>query len=509
MRASDRLARDEARGELSAAWWWAAAAVVGAGLILRILGALGPLWLDEIWTLRLLAERAPTPFHIFWSVQHDNVHPLYGVYAWFLGPDPDPLVYRLPAIVLGTGAIAIAGLIGRRRGRAEALIAMALVAGSYPMVHFASEARGYGPMMFCLLTAFWLIGADLRAGTIARRYWVALALTAALLFHVSGALGALALGLWVIAARYRATRSVAAAQGWAVRYFTPVTAAYLALALLFLAAIRANGLDFGGGGSREGFAERFVEQVGEMAKLLLSLPLALPAWAALALVGAAAAALIAYLARRGAQDWPLYALAVLGLPALLFAAASPASAYGRYYLFALVFLLPLAAAGLGAAWRAGVAGKVACAGVLAVMAAGSIQAHALFLAHGRGDGLAVLRFIAEAARPAAGQPVVIAADHRFRLMMSVAPYPVESVGGRRLRVDRVRTYRHGLPPGWVVKHRGPSAAADPAPPPGRVRVGLGTYRLKAVFRHWGLSGFDWMVYQREDAPPKGPQRPAR
>ena len=61
-----------------------ATVIVVAGLVLRTAGAGGDLWLDEIWTLSLLADRAPTPFHVFWSVQHDNSHTLYAFYAWFL-----------------------------------------------------------------------------------------------------------------------------------------------------------------------------------------------------------------------------------------------------------------------------------------------------------------------------------------------------------------------------------------------------------------------------------------
>ena len=110
---------------LRKAWWTVVLALLAIGVGVRVLGASGELWLDEIWTLNLLAERAPTPFHVFWSVQHDNVHPLYGFYAWFLPDYPHPLLYRAPAIILGAGTIIVAGIIGLRGSRAEALIAIA------------------------------------------------------------------------------------------------------------------------------------------------------------------------------------------------------------------------------------------------------------------------------------------------------------------------------------------------------------------------------------------------
>ena len=36
-----------------AAWWLAAAALVLAGAVVRVLGARGDLWLDEIWSMEL------------------------------------------------------------------------------------------------------------------------------------------------------------------------------------------------------------------------------------------------------------------------------------------------------------------------------------------------------------------------------------------------------------------------------------------------------------------------
>lgn len=69
------------------------AAATLIGLTLRILGARGDLWLDEIWTLKLL-EHVGSPGEIFWNLAHDNNHPLNSLYLYFVGADASALAQR-------------------------------------------------------------------------------------------------------------------------------------------------------------------------------------------------------------------------------------------------------------------------------------------------------------------------------------------------------------------------------------------------------------------------------
>jgi hypothetical protein len=472
----------------------AAAAILAVGLALRVAGARGDLWLDEIWTINLLAERAATPLDVFWRVQHDNNHHLYSLYAWFLPVWPPSLVLRLPAVLAGAATVAVAGLIGARRGRAEALIAMLLVALSYPLVHYGSEARGYGPMLLWALAAFHLVDADMAEGVARRRGRVALVLGAGFLFHLSMALVAGALGLWVLHAGWRETGSFAAARRRARAYFLPSLALFLALVVLLGAALAVNGYEIGGREPAAGFAARFVDNVGGTVGLVLGLPLALPHAASLAIAALAAAAAIVLLARRGDARAPFYAIVVFLFPGLLFVAGAPSSAFGRYYLFGLVFLLPLAAQVLALGWRRGGAARLAAAAALAFFLVGSIQAHALFLTYGRGDYRAALRFIA-ANTP--GEVIEIGSDHPFR-QPTVLDYYLPQVAPEK-RIDHVPADAlEARRPVWLLVHRGPAFPPAP-PPPGAetLEVGGAVYPLAAVFRHWGLSGFDWLVYRRD------------
>ena len=122
----------------------AAATLVGS--LLRIMMARGDLWLDEAWSLKLVAGIS-SPWAVFWEISHDNNHFLNSLWLAWLGPDEPAWAYRIPALVLGTLAIPLAAVIGWRRGRAGAVVAAWFVALSMPLVIYGSEARGYAGLV--------------------------------------------------------------------------------------------------------------------------------------------------------------------------------------------------------------------------------------------------------------------------------------------------------------------------------------------------------------------------
>ncbi|WP_376704342.1 hypothetical protein RQ479_05220 [Mesorhizobium sp. ISC25] len=123
----------------------AALVIAVTGLVLRLLGARGDLWLDEIWSFALI-EPLTSIDQIFWRVNHDNNHFLNSVYLYLIGPDASPLIQRGLSIALGVATIGAAAASAASRGRQAMIATSLLFAVSYPMVHYGSEARGYaGP----------------------------------------------------------------------------------------------------------------------------------------------------------------------------------------------------------------------------------------------------------------------------------------------------------------------------------------------------------------------------
>src|SRR5258708_6566500 len=108
-----------------------------AGAILRIWASVGDLWLDEIWSLDL-AARATSPLGIFTEIHHNNNHRLNTIFLYSLGQQPNWVIYRIPAVVAGVFSVLVAGHIGLRRGRIEAIVAMILTAFSYLLIHYSS-----------------------------------------------------------------------------------------------------------------------------------------------------------------------------------------------------------------------------------------------------------------------------------------------------------------------------------------------------------------------------------
>src|SRR5205085_12217207 len=82
----------------------------------------------------------------------DNNHPLNTIWLYLVGERRHWEVYRIPAMLSGTVAVAVIAMLLRRDGKAASIIGAVLAGSSYFLVHYGSEARGYAPaMMFALL----------------------------------------------------------------------------------------------------------------------------------------------------------------------------------------------------------------------------------------------------------------------------------------------------------------------------------------------------------------------
>lgn len=131
---------------------WVIAGAVLTGLFLRMRGAAGDLWLDEIWTLRLIGP-ATSVSDIFLRTPHDNNHYLNSAWLFAVGPEASTLAMRAASVVLGCLSVIAAAFATAKQAKTASVLAAALFATSYFFVHYGSEARGYSGMILCILSA--------------------------------------------------------------------------------------------------------------------------------------------------------------------------------------------------------------------------------------------------------------------------------------------------------------------------------------------------------------------
>lgn len=173
--------------------------ILTLALVLRVVGLDAPLWFDEIVTVdsqiripwRDMFDDYSMNHHYLFSVQAKALTSLFGDASW---------VYRLPAMLFGTGLVALVWILGRDiAGLRVANVSALLTALSYHQVWFSQNARGYTELAFfsTLGLILFLKGMRLpRPGV-----WLAfgLSLTAAILTHLTAAFFFLAMGIvWFV-----------------------------------------------------------------------------------------------------------------------------------------------------------------------------------------------------------------------------------------------------------------------------------------------------------------------
>lgn len=448
------------------------AALVLVATALRLPGLFTDFWLDEIWTLKIVLG-IDSGWDIFSEVRHSNNHHLNTLIFYVLGDLEHWSLYRIHSLLAGVASVALAFRIGARRGRTEALVAGALCATSYLLIHFSSEARGYALMIFFGLASFSLLEGypDSRTWRRITLFWICACLgflSHLMYLHVfAGA------GVWMALRLWRAGDLLPGL----VRIFA-VPALFLFVLYWFDVRLMKIG---------EGPELDALEVFLRAASYAIGGPASGPlltgvAVAAVVLFGGA----VAWWARANRDEWLFLAIVIFVSPTVSFLVMRPEVFFARYFLISTVFgLVALAGPLAWALGRAGVA-RVLAGSLIAAMLLGNGLNVAHFYRDGRGDYLDTLRMIAESA---GSRLPTVGSDHRFRNHSVIRFY------NRYIPVDRRLVYRDQEDyPDWWLAHR-IGELGDVA----QTRAGDGrTYELKRVARYSDLSGWHWLVYRRVD-----------
>ena len=125
------------------------------GVVLRCAATRGELWLDELWSLELL-RGVTNPLDILVRVRHDNNHPLNSLWLWFLGEPRPAWAYRLPSLLFSVAALVVVTRRTMQTPEGWRALWVLLLATSFMMVLYGSEARGYSLAIACALIAYTL-----------------------------------------------------------------------------------------------------------------------------------------------------------------------------------------------------------------------------------------------------------------------------------------------------------------------------------------------------------------
>lgn len=465
--------------------------IVALGIALRVQGAQGDLWQDEIWSLNHAA--ALSAWHeVFWNVIHDNNHPLNTLYMYLVGPNQAPWVYRLASIVAGALSIVAAGWAVGRDGGGRMLIAMLLAAVLYPLAHFGSEARGYSLMILFAYLAFGAV--DRAQGPTGPARWLfALAVTLGALSHFSILpivfMMSIAFGLRRLKDGYGFWPSVHAT----MRFCAPSAGGLALIGVGLLYGFKhLTGPWYGGGSTFCPDGGCFIGALDSIVRFTTGgfgagLPGLHSGLFAILVIGA-----IGWLFLQGRSRAFLYATLFIGTPLLYLALDQPNVPYGRYFL-AMIAFLPILLADLAGELRSrGRAGRII--GGLAILVLVSANAWAVTRFHqvGRGNYTEVYDLITQN-NP--GPTITVGSDHPFRLSM------VFDHLAQQNHLDKTMVYStpKNVPrerPDWLVlvlREEEPvkkmvcldSGDADNA---------AALYGWIGSSEYWGLAGANWDVY---------------
>jgi len=478
-----------AGSKTTSSWfYWALAAVVVVSGFVRFGCLFNDLWLDEIWSIRSV-EKIRSPMQILTDLWHDNNHPINSLFIYLLMPAKNDWTYRLFSWFSGAASIWLAGLIARRQwqllhpgqlsGKAEiaSLMTAMLFGGSYLLIHYSSEARGYAPAVgFCLLAFYALLHTSSRPVS-AWTVIYGLACIAGLLSHLVAFQVILAGLVW------SAVKAINANVGWRFRLVYLAgwhLGPWMFLGVYYLGFVRK--VEIGGGPENS-----LTGVLGDLATYTLNLPTGSGVFVALSIFLVVIFVALELIWRRDRALTYFYATAIFIAPALGLSASGFALLFPRYFIVSAACALLLGGYVLAELWQGGRVRRGVCLALLVGFLSGGAVHTARLMHYGRGQYQQALRYVAANTTAAT---ITVSSDYDDR-NFCVIEYYSQAVGINRKLQYYASDLLTAVSPQWLFLHRLDGGAF----PPPDIHVAGENYRLERVFHHAVLSGWDWYVYR--------------
>ncbi len=470
-----------------------AIAVLAVATVIRIYGAFNDLWLDEIWSIKI-AGQVVSPSDIFTKLHHEINHHLNTLWLWFIGNRGNWPGYRIPSLLAGSGTVIFAGLIGRRRNRTTAFMAMLVLGFSYVLILYSSEARGYAMAIFFAFLSYYALDHYLEKS---RWPW-------AVIFSISGVLGMasqpifaaflLAALLWTIvrlAKPFRGRKSLIA--GLLSCHLVP----WIFLAFLYWVDLRKV---VPGGGTP---SASLIDAYGTALAWGIGTPLSdtgkfLTCAGAIAILCAG----VCLLWNEQSDSWIFFLSVIVVFPILLIVIRGSNIIYTRHFIIGLAFLLLLFSYVLASLCERGRRGQFACAALFAGYFFINGQLLITFFKYGRGHYSEAIQFMANQTR----LPLVtIGSDHDFQTSTILNFYGPKPLGGKEEKYfERDSWPLNG--PEWFVCHK--ESFEPPTPPAMQLTDNEGhRYELVKIFPTAPLSGLHWFIYHNQVYSPVASTQP--
>ena len=463
-------------------WNWSAFIMLIVSLVpaaaLRIGSAWGDLWLDEIWSLQF-AQYMSHVWEVVTKIHHDNNHVLNTLYLYFNGDHNHWVLYRMLSVVTGLGTLALLGLAMLRRSSLETFTILLLTGFSYPLILYASEARGYAQAAFFSVASFLLLQEYWRQ----RRVWILILFWVSVIFgflsHLTFLYVYVSLILWSFV---HDKWNAAGKRAPYVEFFKCHGCPVLIFGLLYLIHIRHVML----GGWKE---YKVWDVIHEAIQLLVGTP----ERGILTILGCFIFGLtvlygIVQLYREKSNQWIFFLSVLILAPPLILVIKHPKVLYFRYFVVCVPFFYLLLCNVLTSFYQSSRMGKAVYVIIVLVFLSGNLYRTGRLLVFGRGNYRKAVQYLA---RETPGEEIVVGSDNDFRNKMVLAFYARFLPEGKRmLYVDQDSWPQHGTD--WLIGH---SQDVKYQPPTQLVDPKGNIYSLARSFPYSGMSGWHWFLYR--------------
>jgi Dolichyl-phosphate-mannose-protein mannosyltransferase len=464
--------------------WLALAAILVVSAVARLAGLFTDLWLDEIWSVSA-ARQMTSVLDVFRAFPWDNNHHLNTLLLYILGDQSHWEVYRIPAFVAGVGSVVIAWFDGRKDSPERAAVASVLVGGSYLLIHFSSEARGYSLAVFFVLAAWYYLQRFAQSPNWrhAAPFWACAIL--AVLSQLTGVHVLVAGFAWLWLRGERSRSAEVASHRVLLRAFCVPATFVVGFYLITLRHTRIAG------GPPFDLSQLLSQTVG----YAVGGPQAgWPAWTVGFLVLVAVLGAILWLWRRGDDRWAFYLTASVVSPTLMLLAGRPHVLFVRYFIISATFSFLAASHALAHLVRKGGLARLGAVVLLSAFAFGNALHVVRLVRLGRGHYRDAVLYMAERT---SGPLVTVASDHDFRNGTTLDYYARFLPSDKRLVYVPQAEYAHRCAE-WLIVHG--REASLPVRPDIQDVFG----NRFALTRSWPsgeLSGMWWHLYRRVEPCP--------